>query len=122
MIFPHATLALLLALIFAAVLAAAFGVRGPWVAPWAVFLVMFLGIWAGGVWITPVGPALYGVYWLPFMLTGLIIGLLVAASSDHRPNASEGAVTQKEATRIGVSTFFWVMVALLILVIFAYYV
>ena len=33
-----------------------------------LFLLLFLGTWAGGVWLSPFGPSFYGVYWIPFIV------------------------------------------------------
>jgi hypothetical protein len=41
------------------------------------FLIVFLAGWAGGVWISPVGPSWLGVYWLSFFIVGLIFALLL---------------------------------------------
>lgn len=46
------------------------------------FFILFLATWAGGVWLTPVGPAVYGVQWLPFLLVGIIVALLLVAARD----------------------------------------
>ncbi len=42
----------------------------------AFFTVVFLAAWAGGVWISPVGGSVMGVYWLSFFVVGLIFALL----------------------------------------------
>ncbi|MBX7138920.1 MAG: hypothetical protein K1X83_13170 [Oligoflexia bacterium] len=41
------------------------------------FLLILFATWAGGIWITPVGPLLLGVPWLPFAAVGLIVALLL---------------------------------------------
>jgi len=43
-----------------------------------LFVVVFLVTWAGGVWLRPFGPTLWGVCWLGFLLAGLFILLLLA--------------------------------------------
>lgn len=81
MIFVDILLALLLALAFTGLLIGLLGRRGP--GPWSGFLVflllLFLIIWTGGVWRTPVGPALLDVSWLGFVLVAVVAWLLLAA-------------------------------------------
>jgi len=48
---------------------------------WIFFIVTFLGAWAGGVWIPPFGPTIHNIHWLPSLLAGLVIGLLLLAAS-----------------------------------------
>jgi hypothetical protein len=42
-----------------------------------LFLILFLAAWATGTWTQPMGPPLYGLYWLPFFWGSLLLGLLV---------------------------------------------
>jgi len=64
------------------------------------FTVVFLAAWAGGVWIGPVGPRLLGVYWLSFVVVGLVFALIqeaFAASSKHAaPRERIEAIEAKE--------------------------
>jgi len=45
---------------------------------WMYFLIMLFSIWAAGIWIVPVGPVLWGSYWLPLVFIGLIVFLFLA--------------------------------------------
>jgi hypothetical protein len=78
-------------------------------------------IWAGGVWVTPVGPPIFGVYWLPFLLIGLFVVLLIAAGStpERRPPAE--TVAREEEAALGLSAFFWVLLLVLAIAIAAGY-
>lgn len=40
------------------------------------FILLALGIWAGGVWTVPAGPRLWNIPWLSYLLIGLMITLL----------------------------------------------
>ncbi len=98
---------------------------GPWALWWMFLLLVFLAAWAGGVWITPVGPQLFGRYWLPFLLAGLFFALLLAAAAPVSPPRTEEAaqlVAQaEEATSTGVSIFFWILLlALIVAIVVAY--
>jgi hypothetical protein len=70
----------LFALAVALFLTAVFAVAGRQAkSRWRVILfslVVFLGAWAGGIWITPVGPTILGVYWLSFFGVGLVLQLV----------------------------------------------
>lgn len=89
-------LALGIGLVFTVIFAGLLGRSGPWASVPVFFAIIFLAAWAGGVWITPIGPALFGVYWLPFVVFGLIFALLLAAAV--RP---QGAVVAGEGKEEG---------------------
>jgi hypothetical protein len=118
----HGIWALLLAVILGLALSGALGVRGPWAAPWAIFVVLFLFIWAGGVWITPSGPPILGVYWMPYVLFGVLLALLIAASSS-RDSPRESTVRLEDppghgaAASAGLTAFFWLLIAALVITI-----
>jgi len=40
-------------------------------------MVLFPATWAGGIWLQPFGPQVWGVPWLPFLLTGVILALIL---------------------------------------------
>jgi heme/copper-type cytochrome/quinol oxidase subunit 2 len=82
------------------------------------FVIVFLGAWAGGIWLTPVGPALLGVYWLSFFAVGLIFALVMeafAAFSKHpsqqgKAEVQEDVEEERELESI-IWTFFWILIA-----------
>ena len=47
----------------------------------SIFLMILLGAWAGGIWITPLGPHYGQVYWLPFFMGGVVIFVILLAFS-----------------------------------------
>lgn len=77
--------ALLVALLLTALFAAVFGTTGPWSGFWVYFLLILLMAWVAGIWVRPFGPAVWGVYWFPFLLFGLIAALLIAAATPPAP-------------------------------------
>ena len=89
---------LLIALVFAVlltlVLSAGFGRKGPWASVVTSFLVVFLATWTMGIWFVPFGPVLFGVSWLPFLIGGLIVALVMASAVP--PQALPGANSAKE--------------------------
>ena len=79
------------------------------------FLLLFLATWAGGVWVAPVGPPLFGVSWLGFLLVGLFFALLIMALLPPAPPRSlpPGEMREEvetEATAFAaVNAFFWIL-------------
>lgn len=90
------------------------------------FLTLLLPIWAGGVWLGPIGPAVFGVYALPFIFVGLGIALLLAATappsrSAASPRGSGGNQTVEDGSLYAFGAFFWVFVlTLLIFIVIGY--
>jgi hypothetical protein len=91
-----------------------------------LFLILFLATWAGGVWITPFGPAAWGVFWLPFLVVGIIIAfLIVALVPTRRPRTRQEAAQQAEEESENASMLgglFWFFIILLIIAIIAGYI
>ena len=123
MIYIDLLFAALVALLIAAVLIGVVGWRHPrqtGAGPAALFLFVFLlaVIWAGGVWSTPYGPPLWGSYWLPFLIVGLVSALIILAlSPDARlpgeaPQVPPGP-TDTEIVTAGIlglfGIFFWIL-------------
>ncbi len=87
------------------------------------FVLIFLASWLGGVWIPPVGPSIWGVYWFPFLMMGLLFALLLAAAAPPRrprpkhitlENARE-APAMEETTFMVINLFYRVLlIALLV--------
>jgi len=122
------------ALFFGMLLTAVFvgGVRkhGTWANAIFFFVVVSLAAWAGGVWITPVGPSLWGVYWLSFFVVGLIFALLLAMILPIRPprtrkeairRALEMSEEEVQAEKV-LGFFFWFVVVALAIVIGSHYI
>jgi len=127
MFFVDLLLALVVALVLSAIFSAAFRIRGPWGIWWIFLLVIFLATWAGGVWLTPFGPTLFDVAWLPFLFVGLIFTLILAAvvPPARPPRTYSEAVAEvraEEAAVAAFSIFFWIMLISLIIVIVLGYV
>lgn len=126
MLFIDLLFALVVALGLTLIFAGLFRNAGPWALWWMFLLLVFLAAWAGGVWITPIGPQLFGRYWLPFLLAGLFFALLLAAAAPiSPPRTEEGAqlVARAEgATSTGVSIFLWILLLGLIVAIFVAYI
>ena len=95
-----------------------------WPAFWMFFLIILFASWSGGIWLAPFGPAASGVFWLPFLLVGFFVTLLLLAvrptPSVSRPPAPDvPARTTREDTdaEVAFGIFFWILLFALIAVI-----
>jgi hypothetical protein len=138
MLLADLAFALLFAFLLAAALVGLFGWRHParreepaaWPAAVFLFLLLFFLIWAGGAWIGPFGPLVWASAWLPFLVVGLVIGLVLLAVAEppdrrRRPAAREARdPVDEERMARGVmvyGAFFWILMLLLLVAIIAAY-
>lgn len=119
--------ALLMAGIFTLIFAVALRRPGPWSSIAAFFLVIFLASWAGGLWISPTGPAFLGIFWVPILLVALLVALLLSAVSPRRPqhvqtiSEAEAESRQRQAVLRAFDAFFWaLLIGFLIVIILGY--
>lgn len=118
--------ALAIAGVVTAVFTLLLGRRGPW-GSWPIFFVLiFLVAWAGGVWVTPIGPPVWGLYWIPFLAVAILFSLLLAAATppDKPPQSRIEAWEQTRdmaTTALVVETFFWLLLVGLVLSILLRY-
>lgn len=122
MFFPEFVAALIVAALVVGLFAVVLRRPGPWAGVGWFFLVVFLGAWAVGVWTAPVGPAVVGIAWLPFVIGALLLALLVTAVTDWQTrdlrssrSRQGSSATADEALALG--AFFWIFVTLTILFI-----
>jgi hypothetical protein len=98
-----------------------------------LFLLLFLAAWAGGVWIRPLGPDVWGIHWLGFLLAGLLVALaLVATGSPKAPRGRhetldlleevEREKALEESAYITLSLFYWVLLLFLAAAVIGRYV
>jgi hypothetical protein len=80
------------------------------------FLLVFLSAWAGGIWITPVGPTILGVYWLSFFAVGLIFALVLEAIAafhsrppQQGPEELRADAKEEHELESALNTFFWIL-------------
>ena len=125
MFFIHFIFAVIVALILSLILVRGVRKGGAWPGFLLAALFIFLAAWAGGVWISPFGPAVWDQALLPFIVAGLIAALIIAAvpiagrqetsvqfSEEKRENV-EG--TPSPMAAIGI--FFWILLVILALAI-----
>ncbi|MFP4365237.1 MAG: hypothetical protein ACLFR1_15345 [Spirochaetia bacterium] len=117
--------ALLIAFLFVGIIGFGLNRTGPWQSIWTLFLIIFLAAWAGGLWIMPFGPILFGGYIFPFLFAGLLIALVLGVTIPTEPTEYEIEKTsppeEREAAK-ALDVFFWVIIGLLVVfVVFGYF-
>jgi MFS family permease len=121
MIFGDFLIALIIALFFTTVLTISGKKHRSWRKIIAIFLIMLFASWAGGIWITPVGPAFLGIYWLSFFVVALITVLILeTVSTLHAaPFKEDKKETQKkeEALEVLISTSFLILLIVFVIII-----
>jgi hypothetical protein len=114
---------LLIALIVGLIFSLVFKVRGPWGNFWTLFVIVLLAVWAADLWLTPAGPVVWDLAWIPLIFVAIVVALLLAAaesgtSKPKTPVREEDRVTSKEAdTASKISAMFWIILLFLILAI-----
>lgn len=81
-----------------------------------VFVLFFFFAWAGGLWLVPWGPVMFGVYWLPSAAVTLLIFLLIASFVPRTPRTRREAREQIEVKQTAVVAFsfiFWIVIGAL---------
>ena len=115
--------ALAVGILLTAIVAATLPVRRLW-RGWLLFFgVVLLAAWAGGVWLPPVGPSMFGIAWMPFLFVGLVIGLLLAPSVRRRARAAgqQARGDGKVPMETTFSVLIWVlMIGLAVAILLAY--
>lgn len=113
-------LALIVAMAFTVLLVGVFRWRhparqGPWAAFLFLFGVLFLAVWAGGVWLTPGSLIAFGI-------TGLLVTLLVVTLAPARlPGHRQRDVLEASDEGAIFGLFFWfLLTALLLAIILGY--
>jgi hypothetical protein len=117
MIFGDFLIALIISLFFTIVLVASRQKHRSWKKIITIFFILLFASWAGGVWITPVGPAFLGIYWLSFFIVALILSLVLETVSALHASPSDVAekdtIKEEESIEVLISISF-----LLLLIIF----
>lgn len=86
------------------------------------FFLVFLATWAGGLWMSTSETFLWGASWLGFVGSGLVVTLVLAATSPRRrrPLREEARPEPERAsTRLAASS--WVVMAALMVAIVAFF-
>lgn len=101
---------------------------GPWGSFWTFFIIILLAVFATEVWIGPVGPFFHDrIYWIPPLAVGVLIALLLAASTPgskkrNKLKLQDREIAEKERTKIAMGTFFWfLLMVLLVFIVVGFY-
>ncbi|MBN2009960.1 hypothetical protein JW960_11510 [candidate division KSB1 bacterium] len=87
-----------------------------------IFIIIFIFTWAGGIWLVPMGPRAWNIYWLPFFMVGLVVTLmLMTILPQNRENSSSTIelVNKEKEKRVEMETvktlsiFFWILLLVL---------
>ncbi len=93
-----------------------------------LFLLIFLATWAGGIWLRPFGPMLWGIHWVSFLLVGLLVILFLVIFIPKRPprgrhetldmlDRIQDEKNMEELAFITLSIFFWILLFGLVIAI-----
>ena len=121
----------LAALFFTSVIRVMFRSWGPWGSYWSSLVVMLLGLWAAQVWIEPMGLVYGGVAWLPLLLAGIYLSVLLiplGATHQDSPGRQEEAFREAQAKqrredrtfRLLDASFWWVLLVFALIIIVGY--
>jgi hypothetical protein len=124
---------ILSAIIVASVLTILFSVvigrRGPWESNLLFFFLVFLGAWAGGLWLKPIKPAFYGYYLINYLIAGFILALLIAATGPianrnkrQKVELKTDEELHKERKLKGIDVLLSLLIFLLIVIIISGYI
>lgn len=89
---------------------------------WALFLVLCLAVWAGGIWLAPFGPSFWNIYWAPFLLISVLVALLIVAIAPPRVHTHAEEMEREREIEMGLGVFFWILIGLLLAVVVLRYV
>lgn len=100
---------------------------GPWNSFWVFLTVLLLAMFGFILWVPPLGPIWYDIAWVDALLFGLILALLLGATSEGRkkdiPLDDRGEVDLVRAAQSEISTgkvnglFFWTFMFVMALII-----
>ena len=117
----HMFFAFIVAVALAALISLGLRRGNRWVQFTGLFIIIFFVTWAAGIWIMPIGPAFWGTTWIPFLVAGIVVTLLLAALSfPFRQTPVKSGEAEVENRLLNI--FFWFLLAILISVIVANYV
>jgi hypothetical protein len=103
-----------------------FKISGPWGKLWSFLLILILAGIAAEAWITPVGPVIWDVAWIPTLVVIIAVALLLGAltrSSSKRDKTGESIIENEKNSGVQTATvaafglFFWVFVIFLVIAV-----
>jgi uncharacterized membrane protein len=126
MILGDFLIAFVIALFFTIVLVASGRKHRSWKRIITIFMIILFASWAGGVWVTPVGPAILGIYWVSFFIVALILALIMetvsALHAAPQDISKKDTRKEEESLEILISTSFLILLIIFIAVIIIGYI
>jgi hypothetical protein len=136
MIIPDLIFSIVVALIVSVVFARIIHRQGPRRGFFWFFLIIFLAVFAAGIWEKPNGEPFTDTNWLPFLLAGVLMALLLLILAPSHPNIDrESQLDRNETmemldeigqekkfealTYVSLNLFLWMVIALLVAAIIA---
>jgi hypothetical protein len=96
LILIHLAVALVITLVIGLVFITGLRRSGPFPGVIGFLLLILLVAWSGGIWMTPFGPELWGVAFIPFALAGLLAALILAAFTPPKEGSTVHLQTRTE--------------------------
>ena len=81
---------------------------------WVFGLIVYLAVWASQLWMMPVGPAFWGISWLPMFLVAGVFWFLIVLLIRDTPKPIDTGTEIEKAPVLIVGLVFWIVVFLLI--------
>jgi amino acid transporter len=105
------------------VIAVVAGRKGPWGTAWTFFLILFLSLWIVSIYIRSVGPVYLGIAWVPIIIAGILLAVLLAAaipdtnrdqSLRDTQSSKVSQADEQDVRNTSVGRFFWILILLMI--------
>lgn len=96
--------------------------RGPWGSIWATFIIILFAVIAASFWVEPAGPLYRDIYYMPPLVVGILVALLLAAATPSprtrsKLDRTEREKEKEEADFYSVGIFFWILFAVMLVVL-----
>ncbi|MFW6275961.1 MAG: hypothetical protein ACOC2M_04960 [bacterium] len=116
--FLEIVLTILAAIIIGVIFYYVFKLTGPWGSLWSFLLILILAGVAAEAWISPVGPVVWNVAWVPTLLVIITFALLLAAATPPRDRTTTTSAgpnpSKEESAAIAIGAFFWIFLLVLL--------
>jgi hypothetical protein len=87
------------------------------------FLILFLSLWIVSIYIRSVGPVYLGIAWVPIIIAGILLAVLLAAaipdtnrdqSLRDTQSSKVSQADEQDVRNTSVGRFFWILILLMI--------
>lgn len=124
--------ALIVAILFACIISFVLRREGPRSGFFLLFVTIFLISLAGGLWLSPAGPYTRGIYWLPFVVVGVMGSYILYLRAPRKPprnrketlEALDRIAESQQLEKLTYITFdllFWITILFLLAAIIIHY-